>query len=106
MFHDESVTVCIVVPHGPHAGDPEREVQRIQAETEALPPRRRGRLLQALRKDRKAQVGLAVLALFVIGMAFASLISPTGSIVQLLFGSLTVGRWVCRGEGRDADHTA
>ncbi|SFH85083.1 ABC transporter permease [Albimonas pacifica] len=47
-----------------------------EAETEALPPRRRGRLWQALKKDRKAQVGLAVLAVFVIGMAFASLISP------------------------------
>ena len=46
------------------------------AETEALPPRRRGRLRQALARDRKAQVELAVLAVFVIGMAFASLISP------------------------------
>lgn len=47
------------------------------AETaEALPPRRRGRLRQALKKDRKAQVGLAVLAIFVIGMTFAALISP------------------------------
>ena len=27
-----------------------------RAETEALPPRRRGRLLQALRKDRKLTV--------------------------------------------------
>ncbi len=43
---------------------------------EAPLPRRRGRLLQALKKDRKAQVALLVLAVFVIGMIFAPLISP------------------------------
>ncbi len=43
---------------------------------EAPLPRRRGRLLQALRKDRKAQVAILVLAVFVIGMIFAPLISP------------------------------
>ena len=44
--------------------------------TEDLPPRRRGRLWQALRKDRKAQAGILVLAIFVIGMTFAGLITP------------------------------
>ena len=46
------------------------------AADEAPPPRRRSRLRATLAKDRKAQVGLVVLALFVFGAIFAPWLTP------------------------------
>ncbi len=48
-------------------------------EAEALPPRRRGRARQFLAvvlRDRKAQFGFVVLAIFVLGAAFGPLVLP------------------------------
>lgn len=46
------------------------------AAEEAPPPRRRSRLRATLARDRKAQVGLVVLALFVFGAVFAPWLTP------------------------------